>query len=151
MAIATGDSFVMGPAPGIDTLALQFLTSKGVPASKITVYLAEFEDRMLLRSELKWFEDLGGRIKVEGETTGQRDAAMTRDSDYDVLKYMTIEEQKTFYGEDYYPRVSNTEKNERRRMGLPLHTNHAFVVQKPASKGWRVGKIFQTLLQRKKG
>jgi hypothetical protein len=138
-AIATSDSFVIGPAPGIDTLALQFLTSQGVPGSKITVYLAKFQNGTL-RPGLKWFEDLGGKIKVEGLTTGERDAAMTRDSDYDVLRYMPTEEQQVFYGEDYYPIVTNTEKNERRRMGLPLHTNHAFTVQKPAA---RIDKIFR--------
>lgn len=52
---------------------------------------------------------------------------MTRDSDYDILRYMSVEEQRTFYGERYYPRVSATEKNERRRMGLPLHVNYELV------------------------
>jgi hypothetical protein len=123
-AIAAGDSFIMGPAPGIDTIALRFLISRGVSPSKITVYLTEYEDQVL-RSALKWFEDLGGNIEVEGIVTGDRDAAMTRDSDYDVLRYMSMEEQKTEYGEMYYPRVSATEKNERRRLGLPLHVNYA--------------------------
>jgi hypothetical protein len=125
-AIAAGDSFVVGPAAGIDTVALQFLISQGVPPQKITVYLAEFQE-LALRPGRKWFEDLGGSIKVKGMTTGERDAAMTRDSDYDVLRIMTIEEQRELYGAFYYPRVSNTEKNERRRMGLPLHTNNALL------------------------
>jgi len=116
-AIAAGDSFVVGPAAGIDTVALQFLVSQRVPSQKITVYLAEFQE-LALRDGLKWFEDLGGNIKVEGITTGQRDAAMTRDSDYDVLRIMKVEEQKELYGAFYYARVSNTEKNERRRMAL---------------------------------
>lgn len=116
-AIASGNSFVVGPAPGIDSIALEFLISQGLSPSKITVYLAEFQN-MVIRPGLKWFEDLGGLIKVEGVTTSERDAAMTRDSDYDVLRYMTIEEQKVEYGKNYYPRVSATQKNELRRMGL---------------------------------
>ena len=43
---------MMGPATGIDTFALQFLISQGVQVSKITVYLAEFENKMLLRPKL---------------------------------------------------------------------------------------------------
>lgn len=123
-AMDAGDSFVMGPAPGIDSIALRFLIAKGVSPPRITVYLTEYEDQVL-RSDLKWFEDLGGLIEVEGIVTGDRDAAMTRDSDYDVLRYMSIEEQQAEYGEMYYPRLSATEKNERRRKGLPLHGNNA--------------------------
>jgi hypothetical protein len=119
-AIERSDSFVI-PAPGIDNLALRFLVSHGVDPSKITVYLANFQDGTL-RPGLKWLEDLAGLVTVEGHTTGERDAAMTRDSDHDVLRYMTLEEQRIEYGDNYYPRISNTQKNERRRMGLPLHT-----------------------------
>jgi len=119
-AIASDYSFVLGPAPGIDTLALRFLVEHGVNPTKITVYLAEFQERTY-RSSLEWLEELGGHIHVEGVTTSDRDAAMTRASDYDILRYMTIQEQKAHYGEEYYPRVSATQKNERRRQGLPLH------------------------------
>jgi hypothetical protein len=34
---------------------------------------------------------------------------MTRDSDYDVLRYMSVEEQRVEHGVDYYARVSATE------------------------------------------
>lgn len=119
-AIASGYSFVMGPAPGIDTLALRFLVDQGVNPAKITVYLAEFQER-IYRSSLEWLEGLGGHIHVEGVTTSDRDAAMTRASDYDILRYMTVQEQMAHYGEDYYPRISATQMNERRRQGLPLY------------------------------
>jgi len=125
-AVLEGHSFVMGPAPGIDSLSLRYLVDRGVEIAKITVYLAGFEEK-ILAERVKWFVDFGGKINVEGVTTGDRDAAMTRDSDYDILRYMSIEEQKEFYGENYYPRVSATEKNERRRGGLPLHMNYGLV------------------------
>jgi hypothetical protein len=51
-------------------------------------------------------------------TTCDRDAAMTRDSDYDILRYRTEEEAKKVYGSAWWPRVSNTEMNERRRRGI---------------------------------
>lgn len=127
-AISAGDSFTMGPAPGMDTMALQFLLEEKVHPSRITIYLTEFQE-ISLRDLKKWFEGLGGNVKVEGVTTSNRDAAMTRDSDYDILRYMSVEEQKKFYGARYFPRVSATEKNERRRLGLPLHVNHAYELE----------------------
>ncbi|KAF9477651.1 hypothetical protein BDN70DRAFT_880911 [Pholiota conissans] len=124
-AIAAGDDFVVGPAPGMDTMALQYLLKEDVHPSRITLYLAEFQATSHMREKKTWFEGLGGTVMVEGLSTGERDAAMTRDSDYDILRYMSIDEQKVFYGDRYYPRVSATEKNERRRLGLLLHVNYA--------------------------
>ncbi|PPQ70670.1 hypothetical protein CVT25_010772 [Psilocybe cyanescens] len=125
-AISYGHSFVVGPAPGIDTESLRYLVAAGVKPDKITVYLARFEER-ILADGIQWFMDLGGNIQVEGGTTEERDAAMTRDSDYDILRYMSVEEQKNLYGRFYYPRISQTEKNERRRKGLPRHVNPEYV------------------------
>lgn len=129
-AISAGDSFVMGPAPGMDTMALQYLLEEKIHPSRITVYLAEFQETSM-RDLKEWFEGLGGNVKVEGVTTSNRDAAMTRDSDYDILRYMSVEEQKKFYGARYFPHVSATEKNERRRVGLPLHVNQAYELETP--------------------
>jgi hypothetical protein len=127
-AIAQNHHFVVGPAPGVDQESLKWLLENGVPPENITVYLAHFQEKYLL-PDLEYFTSQGGRIKVEGLTTADRDAAMTRDSDYDILKFMTVEESKIFYGKAYYPRISNTEKNERRRKGLLLHYNPAFDAQ----------------------
>ncbi|KAF8961450.1 hypothetical protein BDZ97DRAFT_1829379 [Flammula alnicola] len=138
-AISAGHSFVMGPASGMDTMALQYLIEQGVHPSRITVYFAEFQERDLA-DLIERFKGLGGNIWVEGVTTSDRDAAMTRDSDYDILRYMPIEEQKLFYGARYYPRVTATEKNERRRKGLPLHVNHELVE-------WEVQRGGQNILQ----
>jgi len=53
---------------------------------------------------------------VEGVTrTQERDAAMTKASDYDILRYRTEEEAKEFYGKLWMRHVTNTELNERRR------------------------------------
>jgi hypothetical protein len=85
-AIAANHSYIVGPAPGIDTLVLQFLVAQHVDPSKITtswrssaggrpsaseccaegtdrklvtIYLTEWEGRAL-RPSLKSFEELGG-------------------------------------------------------------------------------------------
>jgi hypothetical protein len=54
---------------------------------------------------------------ADAATTRDRDAAMTRDSDYDILRYRTESEAREAYGSGWWPRVSNTEMNERRRKG----------------------------------
>jgi hypothetical protein len=114
-AIAAGHHFVIGPIRGIDTLALHFLLEQSVPPSRITVYMAEFEYTNLIWRQQ--YLDRGVNVveAVPGATTAQRDAAMTAASDYDILRYRTEEECKTLYGPRWYPRVSNTEMNERRR------------------------------------
>ncbi|KAF2475546.1 uncharacterized protein BDR25DRAFT_301172 [Lindgomyces ingoldianus] len=117
-AIAAGDAFIMGPVPGIDTLALHFLLSQSVDPARITVFMAHFE-----YADERWrkrYEELGVGIRdvEDAQTTGERDAAMTANSDYDILRYRNEEEAKEWYGEMWWPRVSNTEMNERRRMGV---------------------------------
>lgn len=114
-AISSGHSFVIGPAPGMDTESLRYLIAAGVHPDRITVYMAHFEEEKILGKGIQWFINLGGDLHIEGVTTEARDAAMTRDSDYDILRYMTVEEQKNLYGRYYYPRISQTEKNEKRR------------------------------------
>ncbi|KAA8908356.1 hypothetical protein FN846DRAFT_906227 [Sphaerosporella brunnea] len=144
-AASRGDNFILGPASGIDTLALNFLlTTANVPAYKITVYLAEFENKAF-RSRFAAFEAAGGNIKVVGVTTGERDAAMTEESDYDILRYMTQEEASKLYGNVYWPRISNTEKNERRRKGLPLHGSAEEAAVVKTEGGWlkRVRERFE--------
>ncbi|KAF8208441.1 hypothetical protein K438DRAFT_274369 [Mycena galopus ATCC 62051] len=115
-AAAAGHAFVVGPVVGIDKLALHYL-AEHVDRTRITVYMAAFEyARVTWREQ---YEELGVNVKevVDAQTTRDRDAAMTRDSDYDILRYRTEEEAKELYGEKWWPRVSNTEMNERRRVG----------------------------------
>jgi hypothetical protein len=111
-ALSAGDSFVIGPVPGIDTLALSFLLAQKVPSSRLTVYLTKCESRY----HIPRLEELGVNYKiVEGSITQVRDAAMTRVSDYDILKYRSEKEAKEFYGKNWIEYVTNTELNERRR------------------------------------
>jgi hypothetical protein len=120
-----GHSFVIGPVPGIDTLALHFLLSPPPPMTpcppeRITVFMAQFEYADLARRQ--HYLSLGINVREvatagAGTTTRMRDEEMTRCSEYDILRYRTEEEAKEEYGEGWWPRVSNTEVNERRRKG----------------------------------
>ena len=117
-AISENHDFIIGPVRGIDALALQYLISQNVTPTRITIYMAAFEC-----ASTTWrssFTDLGVNVFVveEAVTTRDRDAAMTRDSDYDILRYRSEAEAKELYGSSWWPRVSNTEMNERRRKGI---------------------------------
>jgi hypothetical protein len=123
-AIEAGHLFVTGPAPGVDSIALDFLLANGVSPDRITIYMTY--------SESKWNEygrkakDSGVGIKVTGVTTTERDAQMTADSDYDILRYRTEEECQKLYGKCNIPgHVSATEKNERRRKQLAGQASEA--------------------------
>ncbi|KAK4507723.1 hypothetical protein PRZ48_001458 [Zasmidium cellare] len=124
-AISSGHKFVIGPLSGIDALALEYLLSRNVESSRIKIYMAGFEiaSRPTFVAEMK--RRLGDDGVVEAKkgdgtdalTTWDRDAAMTRDSDYDILRFRTEAEQKSIFGDRWGPRVSNTERNWRRRKG----------------------------------
>ncbi|KAE8154432.1 hypothetical protein BDV25DRAFT_135866 [Aspergillus avenaceus] len=117
-AIAKGHHFVIGPIPsGVDKEALEYLLSYPVPPAHITIFVTSTEDRM-------WgdmFRARGVRVHVvEGweVTSGDRDAAMTAASVYDILRWRTEEEARAFYGSLYREgHVTNTERNWLRRVG----------------------------------
>jgi hypothetical protein len=119
VAISEGHHFVMGPVSGIDTMALHYLLDQHTSPSRITVYMANFEfSNPVLRGH---FSALGVNTKNVGDasaTTRDRDAQMTQESHYDILRYRTEAEAKELYGSGWWPRVSNTEMNERRRAGI---------------------------------
>ncbi|KAF7195011.1 hypothetical protein HII31_03685 [Pseudocercospora fuligena] len=124
-AINADHNFVIGPVSGIDALALQCLLDQHVAPPRIRIYMAGFE----IASRPKFVEELEAQLgpesiveakKEDGSealTTWDRDAAMTRASDYDILRFRTEREQKAIYGQTWRPRVSNTERNWRRRKG----------------------------------
>lgn len=122
-AIQSGHHFVVGPVSGIDALALDHLRSSGIPLSRVRVFMAGFE--------IDSRPDFVAQLRAEGIavvearkpaggaalSTWDRDAAMTRASDYDVLRFRTERECQALYGALWRPRVSNTERNWRRRRG----------------------------------
>ncbi|KAL4757303.1 uncharacterized protein BDW70DRAFT_153444 [Aspergillus foveolatus] len=118
-AIAAGHDFVIGPIlSGVDADALDYLLNYPIAPSRITIFMTIAEDSA-------WgniFRARGVNVFVLEDrlaTTQNRDAAMTAASDYDILRWRTDEEAREFYGELYQPgRVTNTERNWRRRRGL---------------------------------
>ena len=98
-AIAAGDNFLIGPVSGIDALAFEYLLSHSVASSRIKIYMADFEiacrSAFVKEIQQKLGSDGVAVAKTrEGEdvvTTQGRDAAMTRASDYDVLRFRTEE------------------------------------------------------------
>ncbi|KAL2827455.1 hypothetical protein BJY01DRAFT_229096 [Aspergillus pseudoustus] len=119
-SIAAGHNFVIGPIlSGVDAEALDYLLSYPISPSRITIYMTYAEHA----AWGKVFRDRGVDIVVLedlGATTGMRDAAMTAASTYDICRWRTEEEGREFYGSLYREgHVTNTERNWRRRRGLP--------------------------------
>lgn len=116
-AISRGDSFVIGPVTaGVDADALSYLLSYPISPDRITIFVTPAEDVACG----KQFRALGVRVEVvEGQTAGERDAAMTRSSTYDILRWRGPDEAREFYGASWREGyVTNTERNWQRRKGL---------------------------------
>lgn len=58
------------------------------------------------------------KVHVRGKSHTQRDVATTKESDYDILKYLSREECMKSYGDKYRERVSGAELNEQRRAAM---------------------------------
>jgi hypothetical protein len=115
-AIRRGDTFVIGPIPnGVDADALSYLLAYPISPERITICVTHGEDRLWGEK----FRALGVRVHVEGDVPRERDAAMTRLSSYDILRWRPIKEAKSFYGDRWREgHVTGTEMNWRRRRGL---------------------------------
>jgi hypothetical protein len=109
LAIAAKDaSFVVGDAPGADTMAQTFLHSHGI--HNVTVFHKGPQPKCNCFPE-KW--------KTSGPFTSHsaKDAAMTDASDHDILYIRSAEETKQRLGDKYDPSfVSGTQANFNRRM-----------------------------------
>lgn len=118
-AIARGDHFVIGPLPyGVDADALKYLLAYPVSPDRITIFVTPGEKQIWGRA----FDQLKVNVhQVEGQTSGERDAAMTQASSYDILRWRRQEEAKEFYGSMWRDgHVTNTERNWRRRRGIGM-------------------------------
>lgn len=128
-AIRRGDSFVLSNAGGVDTLALAYLRSNGVSPSRVTIYMHTPRpnrklnatqvrvNNMRLGAEVEeMYRREGYNMKIVHGYHTERDAAMTEESDYDILWVRGEEETRLLYGDKYRPgRVSGTQKNKDRR------------------------------------
>jgi hypothetical protein len=74
-AVGRGDVFVVGDAPGADRQAQRYLSDHPVPV-QVTVYHMFEKPRC--------YEDATFGLRGGFPSDGERDAAMTQDSDYDI-------------------------------------------------------------------
>ena len=116
VGISSNHTFIIGPVSGIYTLALNYLVSH-IDPSRVSIYMTSWE----APSHRTRLEALGVNQVVlspdDAVTTRERDSAMTRESDYDILRFRTEKECHEMYGKMWRARVSNTEMNWRRRRG----------------------------------
>jgi hypothetical protein len=104
--------FIVGDAKGADLLSQKYLASLGI--NKVTIYHMHDKPRNIIDAYI-------GNTIGEFKSDEERDSAMTRDSDYDILWIRPPEEQKKKYGKKYDPnRVTGTEKNKLRRSNKEL-------------------------------
>ena len=136
VAIANGDYFILSTAGGAASMALEYLLSHNVSAAQITIYLHVPPVRRQKRGganetmrridrlgttpdALEHYRKQGFGVRVINGGHTERDTAMTRESDYDILWVRPDDETKTLYGKRYRPgRVSGTQKNKDRREQL---------------------------------
>jgi hypothetical protein len=136
-ALTKAHAFILGDAPGVDTMALTYLLSlspKDDLKSRIAVYASRKDNvpkfqalgvdvigpeaARLLKPTLE-IEALVG-VQNEGRDKARyrhlvRDTHMTLNSDYDILYVRSEEECRKVYGGGYRVRVSATEHNRTRR------------------------------------
>lgn len=121
-AIAEGNHFVVGDAPGVDLLSQKYVVEHVGP-KRITVFCRGTTPRCLHCKELT--------VIYGFESHEAKDAAMTKNSDYDIAFVRSVEEQKALYGNRFRPRISGTEKNLLRRnlfVAVPAPSFDFFVV-----------------------
>jgi hypothetical protein len=135
LAISRDDRFILGDVQSTDTLALNYLLQHGGSVIKhfITIYpsrpynITKFEAMGVVTSIDPPEDNVvasGHSVRGKGRRYGeeartkhlQRDARMTRASDYDILWTRSEEEARKLYGDQYRSRVSATELNRLRRL-----------------------------------
>jgi hypothetical protein len=130
-AIANGENFILSNADSADSMALHYLLSQSVSASRITRYIytppamrqkpGRANDTMWrinqlrTRSEiLEHYRKQGFGVRVITGWRTERDAVMTRKSDHDILCVRPDDETKALYRKRYrLGRVSGTQKNKK--------------------------------------
>jgi hypothetical protein len=103
--------FVVGSAPGADSMALALLTKLCSPQDlyRITVYHKGDAPETSVDTRI---QTVGGF-----KTHDEKDSAMTRASDIDIAYLRSVDESRKLYGEKYDPtKKSSTQKNLERRL-----------------------------------
>ena len=106
--IEKGSKFVVGDAPGVDIMAIEYLYNKGV--NNVVIYHIGDSPRLGELADKITYSHIGGFTSHKA-----KDTAMTLASGHDIAYSRTLEQQKALYGEKYRHRLSGTEQNIRRR------------------------------------
>ena len=117
-------TFVLGNAVGADTMALHYLVNElAVSPDRIHLYVYNYYPNKQ-RKEILRLQQLGIKnIRTGFPNVHARDAAMTENSDVDLLWVRSEEGNKQLLGSKFKPNhISGTEKNRLRRL-LTVNTD----------------------------
>ena len=123
-ALSLGHHFVIGDAKGVDASALTYLLAQSDRYPDVRQHITVHVSRP---GQLSKFQAMGVRTECSDERCDRReprkrhldrDARMTRASDYDILWTRSENEEREFYGERWRARVSATEMNRLRRVEM---------------------------------
>jgi hypothetical protein len=114
-------TFKLGNATGVDTLALHHLLKElNVPSERIEVYVYNYYPNKQA-SEIERLKRLSVTVCSGFENVHERDAALTRDSNCDILWIRSAAENIARFGARYkVGHVSGTEKNKIRRQNRKI-------------------------------
>jgi hypothetical protein len=112
--------FVLGAASGVDLFALKYLLNIGVLPKDITIYYYNKYDN----NGEQFYLDLNVNVVKGFKSYTERDACMTKNSDYDIAWVRSDSDSKILYGDKYDPnKKSGTEQNLLRRKKLLENKN----------------------------
>lgn len=123
-ALSQGHQFVIGDAKGLDGLVLDYLLAQECAYPDIRESITVHVSRPY---QVEKYQSLGVKTISNAEKHDKknprarhlnRDAGMTRSSDYDILWVRSEAEDRILFGEKWRPRISATEMNRRRRVEM---------------------------------
>lgn len=104
-AIFPGHAFILGPSRGIDIPVLSSLLPQKISPARILVYMFEAEAHKN-KKKIEALKKIGLDVCIKGKGHSERDVAMTWESDYDILKYLTKEVYMALYGDKDREKIS---------------------------------------------
>jgi hypothetical protein len=115
--------FVLGNAPGVDTLAFDYLLkTKSVDPKRVSIFLHSNRPAKLQADREKCLK-AGVNIREGFKTANLRDEALTTSSTHDIAWDRPEAECKAKFGDSFKPgRISGTKQNLLRRQLHPTHS-----------------------------
>lgn len=123
-ALSQGHQFIIGDAKGLDGMALDYLLAQTADYPNVRENITVHVSRPY---QVGKYQSMGVKTICNAERYNKkdprarhlnRDAGMTRASNYDILWVRSEPEARILYGEKWRPRVSATELNRRERLEM---------------------------------